>query len=337
MKKTFNTLYVVSYGAIGDFVMLLYFLERAHRANPTMHIVVLTTAKPALLTEMAAAYPFVAIKKITPYTFIETLWAGVKNKNFFLIPPTFVDVPLFITILARFATVRGILAGFVGTARVPRLDLAIPFETKKLFYQNFSALLTRLGWPADGDLHVSFAQDVAILTELPKQYVAIEPAASNPGKTLSPARWAKLIRFIHTHYPQYGVVLLGGPGQTLVAEKVAQEGGGAQVVCGIPFAQTIAVLRGAECFIGADSGLTHVAGALGIRSVIVDNLRAVTWLPTYNPHAVILTESKNCVCGGDKTGDCNYVIEGVSYLRCMWDVSDERIAEAVQQMISHNL
>ncbi len=336
MNKKFDSVVVISYGAIGDFVMLLYFLVSLEaQSEEKKRYFVLTTTNVKLLRDIAGAYDCIEIVPITFSTLVK-LWlqAGLK-RNLVVIPPTFTDTPSVVGMIAKIFALRGILAGFVGRAKTPRLDIQIPFETRKRIYELFDALLDRLGYQKTHPPQLHFTEDASLREKISGQYIVVAPFASNPGKSLPPERWQKLFTYLLKTYPDRALVFVGGPKDKGAAQAYMAGRERTYNCCDVPFAQLVSLLKGTSCFIGVDSGLTHVAGVLHVPSVIIDNLRAVTWLPTYNPKAIILTEKKNCVCNGDKTGgDCNYVIDGVSYLRCMYDVSDERIADALAETLA---
>jgi ADP-heptose:LPS heptosyltransferase len=143
------------------------------------------------------------------------------------------------------------------------------------------------------------------------------------------------MRFLYEKYPDRNVVILGGPADAALAGAIIERSGhkGVLVRCGIPFAQTAAIIAHTSCFIGADSGLTHVAGVMAVPSVLIENRRTVMWLPYYNPNAVILVEPKNCICRGDKEGECYREVDGIAYLRCMIDIPQESIEESIVRRI----
>ncbi len=335
MKSTFDTVVIISFGAIGDFVMQLNFLValKAQRKEPTRYVVLATT-NAGLLREMAGAYSFVEIVPMTPFSLVKCWLRIGLRPTLVVLSPTFVSLPHAIMSVARLFSLRGALTGFSGRVNTPHLGIVVPFEVHKRMYENFDALLWRLGYRGAGGVELLFPEDTQLVHRLDAGYVVVAPFASNPGKSLSPERWHKLFSFLQETYPEREVVVVGGPRDKAQADAYCSGQERMRNYCSIPFAQLAALMKNGSCFVGVDSGLTHVAGALHVPSVIIDNLRAVTWLPTYNPRAIILTEKKHCVCGGDKTGDCNYVIDGVSYLRCMYDVSDERIHDAIAETLT---
>ena len=332
MKHSFNNLFVLSYGALGDFCVLLFFLDHVHRGASHARIVVVTTRNEKLLREMAAAYPFIEIERIVPLAIVKLFLQTLFKKNIFVVPPTFFDMPSFVGYLSRLLTLfRGTVIGFASKARAPKFDITIPFETRDQFYKNFVALLTTLGLPAEGTLSLTFIQDTSVLSTLGKGYIVLAPFASNPSKTLPPGRWVALLEFLHTKYPDKIVAILGGPHDKSAASQMVSQSKNtnARVLCGLPFAQTAAIIAHTPCFIGVDYGLTHVAGVQHVHTVAIENLRTVMWLPRYNPNAKILVEPKNCICDGERGRDCYWVIDGIQYSRCTVDIPQEKIEQAI--------
>jgi ADP-heptose:LPS heptosyltransferase len=333
--RAFNRLFILSYGAIGDFCVLLYFLEHLHRGLPGMQLEVLATRNEKLLREMSAAHPYVRITGIRSPSLLVLFIRSFYERNAFVVPPTFFDVPAFASFLARAFTLRGRSIGFESKARTPRYDIVLPFEKRDQFYKNFWPLLGFFGLPLGGPFRLTFIKDESPVASLGRGYIVLAPFASNPSKSLPPERWIDLLGFLGRSYPDRTAVVLGAPGDAATAEKWAFRSGhpSAKVMCGLPFAQTAAIIAHTKCFIGVDSGLTHVAGVQEVPTVAIENLRTIMWLPRYNPKAVILTEPKNCVCDGEHGRDCFWVIDGVQYSRCVADIPQERIERAIKEML----
>lgn len=337
--QTFTTLFILSYGAVGDFCIHLFFLDRAHRANPHARYIVLATRNAPLLREMAVEYPFVEVRQITLRNVLILFLSTCLKKKVFVMPPSFFPVPRFAIFLAKLLTLyRGTLAGFTNKNSSLPLDITIEFNPTTLFYKNFSHMLVALGLPPDDSFTLSFAQDTSVLASLSKRYVAIAPFGSNVSKSLPPERWVALLEFLNKQYPEYAVALLGAPqdAETAAAFVARAEHTNAVVLCGVSFAKVAAVIAHSTCFVGIDSGLTHVAGVMQVVTVAIENLKTVTWLPQYNPNVVILVEPKDCLCRGDKTGECYREIDGIRYPRCMVDIPQPRIEKAITDILKKN-
>ena len=319
--------------------MQLFFLEQVHASFPQCRISVITTRNTALLREMAALYPYIAVQPFTMAAVARLALHSAGARSVFVVPPTFYDVPWFVRLLAQILTVpRGRIAGFTAKRTTMHFSIAIPFEAKALYYQNFSALLRVLGCMPGDVPRPALPQDMSVLRELgTADYIVLAPFAAGASRSLPEERWVSLFAHLSRRYPAMPLVVLGGPADTEKAERIAKQSNhrAVRIFCGIPFAQTAALISHAKLFIGVDSGLTHVAGVLQRPSVIIGNLSNPTWLPSYNAQAVILTESRHCLCTGEKNKDCFYEIGGVRYLRCMIDIDDQDIYGAIDRTLTH--
>jgi ADP-heptose:LPS heptosyltransferase len=289
---------------------------------------------------MAAAYPYVKVEPIGFFTLIKLLVRSCTNKTVFVVPPTFFDVPTRIAQLMWILKKLGsTVIGFDIRGNHPAWDITLPFNTKDLFYKNFITLLQRLGLPEEEEFKIDFVQDQSILLQLTDPYIVFAPFASTPSKTLPQDRWVELLRFLQNTYPQTEIVIIGAPGDEVQAHNLVQISGhtAVKIMCGVPFAQVAAIIAHGRIFIGVDSGLTHVASVGQVPVIAIENLKTVMWLPRYNPNAVILVEPKDCLCQGDKTGECYREIDGIRYPRCLVDIPQDRIESVVRNMIQQRI
>lgn len=333
MHQRFTDLLFISYGSIGDFLMTLAFLREVHRAFPEFRLEVCATRNSALLRSIASRYPFVRVSSLNSLSFLRAFFFSFK-RSVVIMPATFGEVPWKPLLFARIAALRGAVAGFTGLKTVVRYDLPVRFDTRKLFYQNLEQLLQNLG--AEGGITPALLlpEDAHALALISKPYIALAPFAGNPKRSLPVSRWKSIMSVLALKYPEHHISILGAPEDEAVAKALGSAHPRAQICTGRPFLQTISFIKHASLFVGVDSGLTHIAGILGQKSVVVGNLSNPTWLPYYNPNATVLVEPRQCRCTGDKGGDCLYVIDGQEQYRCMADVSDERIFAAVQEALA---
>lgn len=327
---------MLSYGTIGDFVLQLYVLESIHACAPKARIWCLATRNAEVLRVLAAPRPYLRVVPITLTSTILILLRTTLRSNIFFVPPTFTPPAMRIRALIRLLTLStGVTVGFVGFRDRMHYTINVPFEMKRSIHENLHALLLAVGCTYHGSPHVMLREDASILKEIVTPYIAIAPFAGHPAKTLPEKRWVALLSYFQASHPGHMVVILGSPGDAESARHLVGKSGHnhTRVFCGEPFARVISLIKHTALFVGVDSGLTHVAGVLQTTSVIIGNLRNPAWLPTYNPEATILFESKNCQCRGDKTGRCIYEIDGKQYLRCMIDIPQERIYEKIDNAI----
>lgn len=108
--------------------------------------------------------------------------------------------------------------------------------------------------------------------ELAAPYFIVSPGASRPLKEWPEERYAEVALTVAREH-QWTPVIIGGPDVSAIGARLAER-------IGIPtlnlagrtgFAELAAVCAGAQCFIGNDSGTGHLAGALGVPSVIISS------------------------------------------------------------------
>ncbi|WP_263367646.1 glycosyltransferase family 9 protein [Edaphobacter bradus] len=103
-----------------------------------------------------------------------------------------------------------------------------------------------------------------------RPYAVIAPGASLPRRAWSAADFGELAR-LELLPRGWLPVLVGGP-ETAMAAQVIQghiRGGVLDLTGKTSFEQLVAVCGGAQCFLGNDSGTSHVAGACGVPTLIV--------------------------------------------------------------------
>jgi ADP-heptose:LPS heptosyltransferase len=105
------------------------------------------------------------------------------------------------------------------------------------------------------------------LSTVARPVVAMHIGASAPNKQWPLSHWSALVKGLADE--GWGVVILGGPGDRAVAEKVAAESGAAPLVLAgrTGLRELAAIAYECELFVGCDSGATHVAALVGTRTV----------------------------------------------------------------------
>ena len=91
--------------------------------------------------------------------------------------------------------------------------------------------------------------------------VALAPGAAHPTKRWPEARWAALARQV-----QGPVVLFGGEAEAPLLARIAEASGRADLtlIAEKGFERTLGVLQACRALVANDSGLMHLAGALGV-------------------------------------------------------------------------
>ncbi|MEU4353177.1 glycosyltransferase family 9 protein [Streptomyces virginiae] len=117
--------------------------------------------------------------------------------------------------------------------------------------------------------------------------VVVHPGADAGSRRWPPERFAAVVRALRRAGAD--VVVTAGAGEGVLARRVARDGGlppGAVVggSCDVPFQELCALVAGARCVLVGDTGLAHLATALGTPSVVLFGPVAPSlWGPP--PHA----------------------------------------------------
>ncbi|HEY4178328.1 MAG TPA: glycosyltransferase family 9 protein [Kofleriaceae bacterium] len=115
--------------------------------------------------------------------------------------------------------------------------------------------------------------------------VAIHPGAGNPNKWWAPARFAELIAKLRGRGAR--IVLVGGANETTLVDEIAALVGGVDVIrCGTSLRDVGSVLAAATIVVSNDSGLMHLASAVGTPTLgIFGPTSERLWGPTH-PYAM---------------------------------------------------
>ena len=109
-------------------------------------------------------------------------------------------------------------------------------------------------------------------------YVVIHPGSGGRHKLVPPERWAGLIDELR---PRRIALTCGPADDAVIADVLACAGDPAPlVVKDLPITTLAGLLAGADAYFGCDSGVTHLAAALGVPTVAVFSATdPATWAP----------------------------------------------------------
>jgi ADP-heptose:LPS heptosyltransferase len=151
-----------------------------------------------------------------------------------------------------------------------------------------AALLPVLRWPqpAQDEADVMWERLRAELAgRLP---VALHPGSGGARKVWPPSHVATLI---HELRRGFAPILVAGPQDDEVVAQVIAEGGATPVVRDMSVAGVAAFLSACATYIGNDSGVTHLAGMLGVPTIaLFGPTEPAHWAPI-GQHAVTLRSS----------------------------------------------
>lgn len=319
-----------TYGTIGEMLMDINLLSIIHDGDPKGCMYVLTLKNTHLYKEMVECYPFIEILDArNPATFIGLFF----GKNIVIRQQISSATPWRIKILCRALT---LLPGSTVIAFSEKrnnflkgifTDKEILFNPKELFFDNLMKILPLIGLPErEYTLSFDFRKQNNTLTP---PYAILHPIAGMDNKTAPIDRWVEVVRLIRAQWPSMTVYVTGGSKDAPALSPLAEAG--AQIICGeLSFQELAQVIVDATFYLGADTGITHLASMVSDRAIVWGHNAFPTWLPRYNKNTIILSRNEHCICSGNKTGECYYIIDGVKRFRCMMDVSNSDILEAIK-------
>ena len=163
---------------------------------------------------------------------------------------------------------------------------------------------------------------------LPKgPYVVVFPGASVPDKRWPLERFGELSEKINES--GYEVVVVGGVGDVDLAEQIAERCGGMNVAGKTSLPQVARIILGAELFVGGDSGLMHLAVAVGSKTVsLFGPSNPAKWGPRGVGHRVVSQKLTCSPCSRFGTiPECYY-----DY-RCIKEITVSDVLRAVEGLL----
>jgi heptosyltransferase-2 len=155
--------------------------------------------------------------------------------------------------------------------------------------------------------------------------VALAPGAVGPSKRWPKESYAALTRKLLAD--GFAVWILGGPGEKALATDIA---GGTQArdLTGTDLRDAILALAGAAAAVSNDSGLLHVAAALGTPSLgIFGPTSPWHWAPL-NPLAATIETASELPCR-----PCHKPVCRLRHHRCMNDIAPGQVIAAVENVL----
>jgi heptosyltransferase-2 len=157
---------------------------------------------------------------------------------------------------------------------------------------------------------------------------AFAPGAVGPSKRWPAAYYAEAARRLVAE--GFAVWVVGGPGETALAAEIAAGSDRVRDLTGADLRNAILALAAADVAVSNDSGLLHVAAALGTPSIgIFGPTSPWHWAPL-NPLAAVIETQTKVDCRPCHKPTCRY-----GHHRCMREIPPERVvAAAIAAMTS---
>jgi heptosyltransferase-2 len=283
MNSRRGKILVIRGGAIGDFILTLPAIAALRRQFPQAHLEVL--GYPHIVQLAVAGGLVDRVQSIEARAL-----AGFFARNGPLDPDLadyFSEFDLIVSYLFDpdeiFRTNVGRCSHGQFIVGPHRPDEAVATHAAKVYLKPLERLAI---FEADHLPHLSVSHQPSAINRL-----ALHPGSGSERKNWPEERWAELLQHLLTA-TELGVLLVGGEGEGDRLQRLA----GAMPPARVAIAQSLALtelarlLQSCAAFIGHDSGISHLAAALGLPGLVLwgDTIEEI-WRP---PHeAVVVVKS----------------------------------------------
>ena len=299
-------------GAIGDAIVALPVVQRLKACFPGAHVQLVVGGQAAELLSGRCEADAVS-------SYEEARWAALFAQD-----PTPEARAFFRTLTGMILYLAGKgddlgqrLAAALGIEVIvwppsPPLGARLPIS---LHLQGALASLgihPRLEWPritlTAGDR--AFAEEYWRSHSLPISHqpaVALHPGSGSSKKNWPAARYAELAGLLHREHGARILILVGPADETPLREMLANWRGEPPVVVeGLTLPQVASLIARCRCLVGNDSGLAHLAAALGVPTVVIFGpTDPVIWAPAGPAVAAIAAQAPCAPCSPEQRRSCS--------------------------------
>lgn len=328
---------LVPYMWIGDYVRCHTVIQILRARFPDRPVDILATTLTAPLTDYMPGLRRALVadlpRKTLAFAQHQTLAERLKAEGYgtaLIMPRTWKSA------LAPFLAGISERIGFAGEARflllndmrfgeraLPRMiDRCAALALPKGANLPFELPVPKLEVPAS---EVSAWRDRRGLTESGRPVVTLAPGAVGPSKRWTTAGYAALARRFLAE--GFAIWVLGGPDEKALAAAIIGDSA-ARDLTGTDLRDAILAMAAASVAVSNDSGLLHVAAALGTPSIgIFGPTSAWHWAPL-NPLAATIETASALACRPCHKPACRF-----GHHRCMEDIAADQVFLAVQKAL----
>jgi heptosyltransferase II len=322
---------LVPYMWIGDFVRCHSVVRLLNRRFPGRPVDVLTTS---MVSPLADYMPGVRKGIVVDLPRKRLAWGEHRALAQRLVAEGYGDALImprtWKSALAPFLAGIGRRTGFFGEARIGLLnDLRWGERALPRMIDRCAALAMPNGESAPAELphpqlevpasEVTGWRQRNGITDDHRPAVALAPGAVGPSKRWTTSGYAELARQLTAKGMQ--VWVLGGPGENALAAEIAgADQANARDMTGPDLRNAILALAAAEVAVSNDSGLLHVAAAIGTPAIgIFGPTSPWHWAPL-NPLAAVVQTANELSCRPCHKPTCR-----MGHHQCMRDIAADRV------------
>jgi heptosyltransferase III len=281
---------VIRGGAIGDFILTLPAIKLLRENFPDAHLEILgyrhivAVAEGRFYAEGARSIEYGPMAGFfVPHSVLDPAlteyFASFQQVISYLFDPDgFFEGNL------RRAGVKNFLSAYqkIDDSEHASLQLARPLQSLALFLENHAATV----YPSPEDREHA----APLFSEAGGPIIAVHPGSGSPRKNWPVEHWIALGRWIFAHYPAARLSLVGGEadGPQVSALSAAFPGKLAFIARDLELPKLAAFLERCAVFLGHDSGISHLAAAVGTRCILLFGPTDPTiWAPA-NPDVKVI-------------------------------------------------
>ena len=186
---------------------------------------------------------------------------------------------------------------------------------------------TRLAVAAEAEEQIARKLRDARLNDAPG-FALIHPTAAFDSKTWATENFARVIE--HLHARRLAAIALVGPNEAEIARRLAACVRAPLVsFADLTLPEVTALAARARLFVGNDSGIAHIAAAVGAPSVVVFGSSNIAhWKPWTDAPAEVIREEMPCApCPG-------YTCSEFDLPQCIRRVPVERVTDAIERVLN---
>ncbi|HSE33164.1 MAG TPA: glycosyltransferase family 9 protein [Pyrinomonadaceae bacterium] len=184
---------------------------------------------------------------------------------------------------------------------------------------------TKLAVTRSAEARINEILNAAGLTD--KEFALIHPAAAFATKQWAANNFAKVADYLAAN--GIATIAIAGPNQAAVLNELITGAATPIVACEVSLPEVTALASRSHLFVGNDSGIAHIAAAVGTPSVVVFGSSNIAhWRPwTSGPAEVVFEEMPCQPCHG-------YFCEKFPEPECILRVPVERVTSAIERLLA---
>lgn len=161
-------------------------------------------------------------------------------------------------------------------------------------------------------------------------FAVIHPAAAFDTKRWDPNKFARIAEWLAER--GFSVIVITSPTEARIAEELKQDSSSPAItLTNLALPEVTALMSRTRLFVGNDSGIAHIAAAVGAPSVVIfGSSNTAHWRPWAKAPAEVVLEEMECQpCHG-------YFCEKFEQPECIKRVPVERVVGAIERVLKES-